>query len=157
MDTERVLTLFRALAREQVRYKVVGGVALNFHGILRATEDLDIFVDPKPENIARLKTALRSVYHDPHIDEITADDLAGDYPAIQYIPPDEGFSIDILARLGTAFDHDSIETSNHLVEDIPVPVATPRMLYQMKKNTVRPQDRADAARLKNDFGLADAD
>jgi len=34
-------------------------------------------------------------------------------------------------------------------------VATPRMLYLMKKGTVRGQDRLDAAMLKERFGLED--
>jgi hypothetical protein len=32
-------------------------------------------------------------------------------------------------------------------------VATPSMLYRMKRDTVRPQDRADALRLREAFGL----
>lgn len=34
-------------------------------------------------------------------------------------------------------------------------VATPRMLYRMKRGTVRPIDRADAADLKAKFALAE--
>jgi len=34
-------------------------------------------------------------------------------------------------------------------------VATPRMLYRMKNDTVRPQDRMDADRLRLRFGLKD--
>jgi hypothetical protein len=40
-------------------------------------------------------------------------------------------------------------------EDIDLWVATPRMLYKMKKDTVRLQDRADAERLRVVFGLED--
>jgi len=102
MDGRRIVELFAALSREAVRYKVVGGIALNLHGLVRATEDLDLFVDPDPTNVERLRTALKSVFADPEVDQISASDLGGDYPAIQYVPPDGAFSIDILARLGTA-------------------------------------------------------
>jgi len=34
-----------------------------------------------------------------------------------------------------------------------VRVATPRMLFRMKKNTVRPQDRVDAAWIQRTFDL----
>jgi hypothetical protein len=37
--------------------------------------------------------------------------------------------------------------------DFAVSVATPRMLYRMKKDTVRPQDRADAERIRESFDL----
>jgi hypothetical protein len=153
MDEGRIVELFRAFAREQVRYKVVGGVALNLHGLVRATEDLDIFVDPAPFNVERLKRALRSVFEDPEIDGISATDLGGEYPAVQYLPPDGTFSIDILARLGTVFDFESVESEEADVEGIVVPVATPRMLYKMKKDTARLQDRADAERLRREFHL----
>jgi len=101
MDGRRIVELFAALSREAVRYKVVGGIALNLHGLVRATEDLDLFVDPDPTNVERLRTALKSVFADPEVDQITASDLGGDYPAIQYVPPDGAFSIDILARRPT--------------------------------------------------------
>lgn len=155
MDRDLILELFRAFATEGVRYKVVGGIALNLHGLVRATEDLDIFVDPEPANVDRLKRALKAVFDDPEIENISAADLAGEYPAIQYVPPEGRFSVDILARLGSAFDFAAIETETAIVEGTSVPVATPRMLYRMKKDTVRPQDRADADRLRREFGLED--
>ena len=71
------------------------------------------------------------------------------------VPLTPGTAIDILARLGTAFDFEGIEAENAEVEGIVVPVATPRMLYRMKKDTVRPQDRADAERLRREFHLED--
>jgi hypothetical protein len=155
MEATKVLAVLRALSAAGVRYKVVGGVALNLHGIVRATEDLDLFVAADPENVSRLRAGLTAVFADPHIEEITAEDLAGDYPAIQYVPPDGSVPIDLLARLGTAFGYDDIEAELRQVEDIPVWVATPKMLYRMKKDTVRLQDRADAERLRLVFELED--
>jgi hypothetical protein len=38
-------------------------------------------------------------------------------------------------------------------EGIQVRVVTPRMLYRMKRDTVRPRDRSDAERLREHFGL----
>jgi len=43
------------------------------------------------------------------------------------------------------------------VEGIRVCVATPRALYRMKRATVRPLDRRDAAMLAERFGLKDGD
>lgn len=155
MNEETVIAVFRALEREGVRYKVVGAVALNLLGLARATRDLDIFVAADEENIERLRTALRSVFNDPEIAGIRASDLAGDYPAVQYIPPVGTFHIDILNRLGEAFRYEDIEVAERPVEDLHIPVATPRMLFRMKKDTVRAQDRADAERLRRHFDLKD--
>ena len=66
-----------ALEQEGVEYAVFGAGAMNLLGLARFTEDLDLFVAPTAENIARLRRALRLVFDDPSIDEITADDLLG--------------------------------------------------------------------------------
>jgi hypothetical protein len=88
MELEITKNVLAALEREGVRYLVFGAVALNLLGLARATEDLDIFIAPVLENVERLKAALRSVFADPSIEEIAADDLLGDYPAVQYVPPE---------------------------------------------------------------------
>jgi hypothetical protein len=151
VDAAITFAVLGALAKRGVRFKIVGGVALNLVGLPRATQDLDIFVDPEAENVMRLRQALHDVFDDPSIDEISADDLAGPYPAIQYVPPGSGFHIDILSRLGEAFDFAGIEAELRDVQGISVLVATPRMLFRMKCDTVRVQDRADAERLQRHF------
>jgi hypothetical protein len=155
MDLDDVLAILRALADAEVDYVVVGAVALNFHGLARATADLDVFVAPDRENIDRLRRALDSVFGDPAIGEISADDLAGSYPAVQYVPPDGLFHVDILTRLGEVWSFEDIESEEIEIEGVPVKVATPLMLYRMKRDTVRLQDQADAERLKRRFKLED--
>lgn len=156
MDVDLIQAVLEALEREHVRYVVFGAVALALHGLPRATEDLDLFIAPDRDNIERLKSALRSVFHDPHIDEITADDLLGDYPAMQYGPPDGPFHIDLLTRLGELFDFASLETERIDFGGVTVSVVTPAMLYRMKKHTVRPKDHVDAARIARRFGIEEA-
>ncbi len=139
-----------------VNYVIVGGVAMNFQGVVRATRDLDIFVAPSADNIVRLKEALRAVWDDPSIDEISSDDLLGDYPAVCYGPPDEVFSIDILTRLGEAFPFNVLEAEVKNVDGLTVKVATPKTLYRMKHATVRPQDRVDAEALDQRYHIREA-
>lgn len=50
----------------------------------------------------RLLAALRSVYADPCIDEISAADLCGECPAVRYGPP-EGSGLDIVTPIGEPF------------------------------------------------------
>ena len=155
IDLDRLLTLVRALNREGVDYAVVGAVALGLHGLARATEDVDLFVRPTPDNVVRLKRALSAVWPDPDIDTIDASDLAGEYPTIRYGPPDDSFTLDLLSRLGERFRYEDIETTTLMIEGEPVQAATPRMLYVMKRDTLRPLDHADAAALRRAFGLED--
>jgi len=129
-------------------------VALGLHGLPRTTADLDLFIEPTEENVERLKTALRSVYADSCIDEISADDLCGEYPAVRYGPPD-GFGLDIVTRLGEAFQFEGLAVESKRFQGIEVRVVTPRQLWEMKRGTVRPIDQADAAALAARFGLGE--
>ncbi len=149
---DKTLAVLSRLNDERVEYVVIGGVAMNLHGLVRATEDLDVFVRPEPENIEALRRALRRVWDDPEIDKITAEDLCGSYPAVRYGPPDDSLPLDILARLGEAVHYDDLEHELIEIEGVEVRVATPRTLHRLKAGTVRPQDHVDAAALRAVFG-----
>jgi hypothetical protein len=154
MDFEEAKRILAAFEREGVEYVLIGSMAMAAQGLIRATRDLDFFVSPTDANVERLRRALMFLYDDdPNVQQITASDLAGEYPAIEYVPPRGEYSIDILARLGEAFRYETIESEDILLDGIRVRVATPRMLYRMKKDTVRPQDRVDAETLRRQFGL----
>lgn len=155
MTFEEAMRILAAFDHHHVAYVLVGSMAMAAQGIVRATRDIDVFVSPDESNVGRLKAALKEVFDDPSIELIAAVDLAGDYPAIQYVPPTVDYWIDILARLGEAFRYPDLECEILHLEGVSVRVATPRMLYRMKKDTVRPQDHVDAQILKERFGLED--
>lgn len=153
MTFDEAKSILAALDREEVEYVLVGAMAMAAQGLIRATRDVDFFVSPQPDNVERLKRALKAVFDDPSVDEISAEDLAGEYPAIAYVPPHGRYSLDILSRLGEAFRYEDLEWEEMAVEDIRVRVATPKMLFRMKKDTARPQDRVDAAWIQRTFEL----
>lgn len=152
LEEARLKAVFVALRDHGVDYAVFGAVALGLHGLARATGDVDLFIRPSADNVERLKAALRSVFDDPCIDEIRAEDLCGEYPAVRYLPPD-GFGFDLVTRLGEAVDYSQLEIEVKTYEEVPVRVVTPRTLWRMKKDTVRPLDRLDAAILADRFGF----
>jgi hypothetical protein len=152
-----LIDVLAALEHEGVEYVVIGGAAVNMHGLLRATEDLDLMVRPTESNIAKLRNALMRVWDDPSIDEIRAEDLAGDYPAVRYVPPEGEIYLDIVARFGTAFQFDDIDQQLLSLGPVTVRVATPRALFEMKRGTIREVDRADARALRVRFNLQDED
>ncbi len=147
--------ILAAFERREVAYVLVGSMAMAAQGIVRATRDIDVFVSADESNVARLRAALKEIFDDPSIDRITAVDLATEYPAIQYVPPEADYWIDILARLGEALRYPDVEYEILRVEGVAIRVATPRMLYRMKRDTARPQDRLDAQLLKERFGLVE--
>lgn len=76
MDRDEILRVLRAFEESGLEYVLIGATAMGFHGLVRATEGLDLFIRATPENIERLRAALRASYaDDPSIEEITATDL----------------------------------------------------------------------------------
>jgi hypothetical protein len=148
---DEMLRLMAALNARRVEYVLVGGGALNVLGLVRATEDLDLFVRPTVENIERLKQALGDVWHDAEIAQILPSDLMGEYPAVRYGPPSGSLYLDILTRLGEFAAYEDLEAQTIEVRGVPVRVATPRTLHWMKRGTVRPLDHADAQALRDNF------
>ena len=55
---DRLADVFRSFQEREVRYVVIGGIAAVLHGVPRATFDLDILIDPTPDNAHRLLAAL---------------------------------------------------------------------------------------------------
>jgi hypothetical protein len=155
VDRDEILRVLRAFNDAGLEYALIGATAMGFHGLVRATEDVDLMIRPTADNVARLRVALRAVYDDPHIEEITAADLLGDYPAVRYYPPTGDLYFDVLTRLGQTVSFDRLETELKRIDDLAVPVATPAALYRMKRGTVRAKDHQDAAALRERFGLVE--
>ncbi|MEN8165525.1 MAG: nucleotidyl transferase AbiEii/AbiGii toxin family protein [Acidobacteriota bacterium] len=156
MERDEILRVLGAFEREGLEYVLIGAAAMGFHGVVRATEDLDFFIRATSENVDRLKRAFRRVYsNDPNIDEITADDLLGDYPAVRYYPPSGDLYFDVMTRLGEVAAFDTVEAEVKEVDGISVSVATPLALYRLKKDTVRALDQQDAEALRRQFDLGE--
>ena len=156
MDRDEILRVLRAFEEAGLEYVLIGATAMGFHGVVRATEDLDLFIRATADNVERLRAALRASYaDDPHIDEISATDLLGEYPAVRYYPPSGDLYFDILTRLGEAASFDTVDAETKNIEGTHVQVATPAALYRLKKGTVRAKDHQDAAALRERFNLKD--
>jgi hypothetical protein len=158
VDRDEIIRVLRAFEAVGLEYVLIGATAMGFHGLVRATEDIDLFIRATEENIERLRTALRQTYDsDPHIDEILSSDLMGEYPAVRYYPPTGDLYFDVLSRLGEFANFENVEAEIKFIQGTRVRVATPSALYRLKKGTVRTQDQLDAAALRERFNLKDDD
>ncbi|MGV8041930.1 MAG: hypothetical protein AB2L07_18350 [Thermoanaerobaculaceae bacterium] len=156
MDRDEIVRVLRAFEEEGLEYVLIGAAAMGFHGLVRATEALDLFIRPTAENAERLKRAFRRAYdNDPNVDEISASDLIGEYPAVRYYPPSGDLYFDVLTRLGEMASFATVESEAKDVDGVHVRVATPLALYRLKRGTVRPLDRHDAEALRQAFGLGE--
>lgn len=63
------------------RYLVVGAHAVAFHARPRATKDLDLFIDPAPDNVERVLAGIRRFFGGSDlgisVDDLTDPDAAG--------------------------------------------------------------------------------
>jgi predicted nucleotidyltransferase len=64
MSTDRVFEaqeILRVLEAHNVQFVVIGGIAVQAHGYIRSTKDLDVIVQPTTLNLSRLSEALREL------------------------------------------------------------------------------------------------
>ena len=51
MDRDEVIRVLRVFEASGLEYVLIGATAMGFHGLVRATEDVDLFVRATRENI----------------------------------------------------------------------------------------------------------
>ena len=141
-DFRDMLSLFN---EERVEYLVVGAYALAYHGLPRATGDIDLWISRSDENAKRVWQTL--VRFGVPIAGLTMNDLKepGTVSQIGVAPR----RIDILTSIdGVEFEEAVSERGEVEIEGIKIPIIGRRHLIRNKKATGRPQDRADVARLE---------
>jgi predicted nucleotidyltransferase len=60
-DRDELLRALKAFEDEGLEYVLIGATALALPGIVRATEDVDLFVRATADNVERLKRAFGNV------------------------------------------------------------------------------------------------
>ena len=155
--------LLRALHGRGVEHIVVGSFAVNAHGFIRVTKDLDIVPSPAAENLERLAEMLRDL--DAAILD-TADFQPQEMPADPRRAADLMIGgnfcmqtdlgrLDVMQWLGgldvedvyAELDRDAIESS---VDGVPVRVCGLEHLRAMKRAAGRPRDLEDLKGLGED-------
>jgi hypothetical protein len=137
-QVEDLARICRALNDAGARYILIGGFAVIAHGGVRTTKDIDFLVDASPENIARVKQALR-ILEDHAVDEVADTDVAR-YAVVRVA---DEIVVDLMARACGIDYADAVRDVEQLtVSGVDIPVASLATLIRTK-NTVRPSDAAD--------------
>jgi predicted nucleotidyltransferase len=161
-DLERTLS---ALHEAEVRYLVVGGVAVVLHGHLRVTADVDLVVQLESDNVKRAVRALErlgfrprapvpiSDFADPQIRESWIRDK-GLMVFSLWSPEHPGFEVDLFVREPFEFDAVYDRAVRVQLETCTITVISLPDLIVLKENAGRPRDQEDIAALR---ALADSD
>lgn len=167
MKLSTLEAIFRALAEEDVRFLVAGGVAVNVHGYQRATEDLDLVLDLGRENVLRALRALQALGYRPTL-PVPAEDFADAetrrtwhedrnvevFSLTSHRHPET--TVDLFVREPFDFDEEYAEAlMAELAPGLQVPFVRLTRLVRMKEATDRPRDRDDAQHLRWILGEAE--
>ncbi len=100
-----ILKFFRDLEEQDVKYLLVGGFAMAFHGYIRATHDLDLWIKDDVQNLERVKKVL-SINGVAGIEKTNDLQLVAGFT--EFKVGDSGFVVDPMTNLKAfnAFDFD---------------------------------------------------
>jgi predicted nucleotidyltransferase len=144
----RLRELLERLIKADIRFVLVGGLAVNAWGYLRATRDVDVVPDSAPENLAKLDSLLRGLGG-----KVEAGGRLLDSSAIwtflktgdrTLVITDLG-RVDVLQGLPQVptfevLDAEALEVD---MDGLSVRVCSLRHLLSMKQASQRPRDRED--------------
>lgn len=151
------------LDRAGVEFLVIGGVAVGFHGYVRATKDVDVVPDPDPQNIQRLAELLREL--DAEIEG--AEDFKGEELPDPLDPEALGLGgnwvlrtrlgrFDIMQWIGESplWEMLSPAAIEAEIDGLSIKFASYEDLVTLKEMAGRPEDLADLQRLRQARGEA---
>lgn len=137
--------LLSSFVGAEVRFLVVGAYALAYHGHVRATKDLDVWVDAGPANAGRVLVALEA-FGAP-VSDLSAKDLSN--PDTVFQIGVEPRRIDIVCGVdGLKFDAAWEHRESLEIDGLSIPVLGRRDLLVNKKAVGRLQDLADVEALE---------
>jgi len=136
-DFEELLALFN---KKRIKYLIVGGYALAFHGAPRYTGDIDIFVNPDSRNAELIMAALEK-FGFGNVD-IKKTDFEKPGWVIQLgVPP---VRVDIITSLtGISWKESYSKRVRGKYGDVPVNYIGKRQLIKNKRAIARKKDLAD--------------
>ena len=159
-------SVFRALDRGEVKYLVIGGIAVNIYGFYRATGDLDIMLSFDEHNLKKFIKTVKSLGFKPRI-PVRIEEI-GDPENLEkwkrekhmkvfsiYDPKKELEQIDILIEDYLDFDRAYESRKVVIARDISIPIISIDDLIELKKRAGRERDRIDIKALEKIKELAD--
>jgi hypothetical protein len=145
-----LVSLARELNAHQVKYVVIGGMAMLQHGMPRHTDDLDFLYETSRENQRRMRTVL-ALLPDKAILEIGEEE---DWASLGTIRVNDVITVDLMpAACGIDYATALPRIERRLVHGVEIPIADVSLLLDTKR-TWREKDQIDAAFLRDKIARA---
>lgn len=140
----QIQNLLRLLNESDVRYLVIGATAFAAHGWVRATADVDLFVDRDESNIERLRAALSSFGYD------VTDASVGDFRRYKILLRQYDLPLDVHPFVDGAAEFAECWKRRVIADlgGVTAPFASLDDLIEMKRAADRPEDREDLRQLE---------
>ena len=133
-----LVRLCRELNQRHARYLIIGGMAINQLGLIRATEDIDLLIEPSRENQERVRTALE-ILPDKAVRELLPDDL-DNYLVVRVA---DEIVVDLMLKAcGVSYEEAAAEIVFRQLGDVTVPFASAKLMLRLKQ-THREKDEVD--------------
>jgi len=134
----------KLLTLHEVKYLLIGGYAVSYHGYLRATADMDLWIAIEPQNAEKLVTVLREFGFG--VPELTPDLFLNKDKVIRMgLPP---LRIEILTTIsGVDFDECYSERIVGIIDGVEVNIISLKHLKINKKASGRYKDFDDLEHL----------
>jgi hypothetical protein len=144
---EDVAALCRELNRRGGAYLVVGGFAIIASGFPRLTTDLDLLVAADAENEAKVFAALATLP-----DNAVRELQPGELQVYNVIRVADAILVDLMRSAGgIEYAEAAKDVVVREVRGVPIPFASPRLLWRMKATTHREKDALDLLFLRHWF------
>lgn len=142
-----LVSMCRLLNASGARYLIVGGFAVMYAGYGRTTGDVDLLVDTSAENEAKVYRCLESLP-----DKAVLQLQPGEVEKYTVVRVADEIVIDLMkSASGIAYDEASKDVVVREVQGVPIPFASPRLLWRMKRTTHREKDAADLIFLRQQY------
>ena len=161
----RFFELLRVLRAHDVEFVVIGGFALGFHGVTRATKDVDMVPKPGEENLARLWLALDELEAQPQgLEDFRPQETPIEWSLEglnagggNWIVHTRHGRLDVMQWVEPFDSYDDLRTNAVEIEvdevGAAILVAGLEDLIAMKESAARDQDRMDVTALRMAHGL----
>lgn len=153
------LEIFKEFNKENIKYIVCGGVALNLFGVPRMTYDIDLLLKMENSNLNKFIKLARKWGFKPKVPVDMIDFASGEkrgkwikeknMRAFNLYNPEWAISeIDILIDSPVSYDTAITKVVYRIIKNVKIPLVSVKHLIEMKQATGRKQDESDVRYLK---------